>query len=120
VIGRGDINTATRHKQSIYHKWSQTAPRLHRNNIILSMIATSKTTALQCAYTFSFMRRGKGSSGDAGKKEDAAAPAEPKEVQHPYENAIKAIATVFSVEEFWAVYDFLKRPSDLTPTTDYQ
>jgi hypothetical protein len=62
------------------------------------------------------MRRGKAASNDASKKEEAG---EPKEV-HPYENAIKTIATVSSVEEFWGVYDYLKRPSDLTPTTDYQ
>ena len=75
-----------------------------------------KETPLQCAYTFSFMRRGKGATVDnsAAKKEDAGN--EP----NPYENAIKTIASVTSVEEFWAVYDFLKRPSDLTPTTDYQ
>ncbi|GKY98638.1 hypothetical protein MPSEU_000820500 [Mayamaea pseudoterrestris] len=83
-------------------------------------MTSAKVTPLQCAYTFSFMRRGKGASATdaaaAGKKEEnAAATSEP----NPYENAIKTITTVGSVEEFWAVYDFLKRPSDLTPTTDY-
>lgn len=81
----------------------------------------SKVTPLQCAYTFSFMRRGKGASVDAGRKEEAAGgTGEPPKEVHPYENAIKSIATVASVEEFWGVYDYLKRPSDLTPTTDYQ
>ena len=83
-----------------------------------STMTASKETPLQCAYTFSFMRRGKGAGAGAdnsGKKEEATGN-EP----NPYENAIKTIASVSSVEEFWAVYDFLKRPSDLMPTTDYQ
>ena len=79
-------------------------------------IDNNKTTPLQCAYTFSFMRRGKDASADAANKKDDAG----GDPVNPYENAIKSIATVSSVEEFWAVYDFLKRPSDLTPTTDYQ
>jgi hypothetical protein len=90
----------------------------HKNNptTITAMTNALKVTPLQCAYTFSFMRRGKGTTADAAgtKKEEAGA--EP----NPYENAIKTITTVSSVEEFWAVYDYLKRPSDLTPTTDYQ
>lgn len=62
------------------------------------------------------MRRGKGATPETtNKKEDAG-----NEPVNPYENAIKTIATVSSVEEFWAVYDYLKRPSELTPTTDYQ
>ena len=38
---------------------------------------------------------------------------------HPYENAIKTICTVSTVEGFWETYDYLKRPGDLPTTTDY-
>ena len=79
--------------------------------------------ALQTAYTFSFMRRGKGggnnnnaAAGDA--KADPKAAAAPA---HPYETAIKAVATVDTVENFWEIYNWIKRPADLptTATTDY-
>lgn len=84
-------------------------------------------TTLQIPYTFSFMRRGKGvnnnnnattaATGDANKAAAAAA-ANPA---HPYETAIKTIATVGTVENFWEIYNWLKRPADLptTATTDY-
>lgn len=38
---------------------------------------------------------------------------------HPYENSIKAISTVTTVEEFWNTYNYLRRPNDLPTTTDY-
>lgn len=38
---------------------------------------------------------------------------------NPYENSIKRIATVKTVEEFWSTYDYLTRPNDLPTTTDY-
>ena len=55
----------------------------------------------------------------AGKPAPPAAPA--ASPAHPYENAIKTIATVDTVENFWEVYNWLKRPADLptTATTDY-
>jgi translation initiation factor 4E len=80
-------------------------------------------TPLQSSYSFSFMRRGKGvnsaaaaaaaASGTATEKKDAP--------PHPYENAIKVIATVSTVEGFWEAYNWMKRPADLptTATTDY-
>jgi len=40
-------------------------------------------------------------------------------VVHPYENSIKTISTVATIEEFWKTYDYLKRPSELPTTTDY-
>jgi len=40
-------------------------------------------------------------------------------VVHPYENSIKIIATIKTVEEFWSCYDFLVRPNNLPTTTDY-
>jgi Eukaryotic initiation factor 4E len=76
------------------------------------------STALQCPFTFSYMRRGKAAKvdGAGGGGGEEAKPAEPI---HPYENSIKQIAEVSTVEEFWSVYDFLKRPDDLPITTDY-
>mmetsp|Transcript_8565 Transcript_8565/g.17791 ORF Transcript_8565/g.17791 Transcript_8565/m.17791 type:complete len:243 (-) Transcript_8565:68-796(-) len=76
-----------------------------------------KGTPLHTAHTFSFMRRGKSSKAEEGgnpeeKTEPAAAP-------HPYENSIKTISTVKTVEEFWSTYNYLKRPNDLSSTTDY-
>ena len=38
---------------------------------------------------------------------------------HPYENSIKSISTVQTVEQFWSTYNYLKRPNDLSSTTDY-
>eukprot|EP00536_Pseudo-nitzschia_multiseries_P009838 jgi/Psemu1/242447/estExt_Genewise1.C_2860038 len=64
------------------------------------------------------MRRGK----SAKPPEEGGLPAEEKQdttTPHPYENSIKAISTVKSVEEFWATYNYLKRPNDLSSTTDY-
>jgi translation initiation factor 4E len=83
-------------------------------------------TPLHVGYCFSFMRRGKAAAPAAVaavKPEEggeAAAPAAtPTGVVHPYENSIKTIVTVNTVEEFWETYDFLKRPNDLPTTTDY-
>ena len=83
--------------------------------------------ALQTPFTFSFMRRGKGvnnaaaaaaaaATGDPKAEADAAA-----QPAHPYETAIKTIATIDTVENFWEIYNWLKRPADLptTATTDY-
>ena len=84
-------------------------------------------TPLHTAYCFSFMRRGKaaaaaGSNASTGKPEEggaAPAPATPAETVHPYENSIKPITTVRTIEEFWSAYDYLRRPNDLPTTTDY-
>lgn len=78
------------------------------------------------------MRRGKNKQEGEGKEGEAAtiAPAEgaaaaPMTVDsnnnlvHPYENSIKTISTVATVEEFWSTYDYLKRPNELPTTTDY-
>jgi len=69
-------------------------------------------TALQNPYVFSYMRRGKAAKTETGGTEN---PAEP----NPYETSIRTISSVSTVEEFWEVYDFLKRPNDLPTTTDY-
>jgi len=75
---------------------------------------------LQAGYCFWYMRRGKNSN-----KEPVTAKAEGEETQgasgavNPYENSIKIIATIHSVEQFWRVYDYLMRPNDLPTTTDY-
>jgi hypothetical protein len=70
------------------------------------------------------MRRGKAAAAPAkGAAETAeagtAAAAAETTAAHPYENSIKTINTVNTVEEFWETYDFLKRPNDLPTTTDY-
>lgn len=97
---------------------------------------TGSGSPLQTSFTFSYMRRGKNTpaasnSNNSNKEETAtttttpaAAPAAPAaaattDAAHPYENSIKTIATVHTVEAFWNVYDFIKRPGDLPTTTDY-
>jgi translation initiation factor 4E len=87
-------------------------------------IKSQEGTPLHSPYTFSFMRRGKApapkTEGDPSAAAAAAAQAEQKqETVHPYENSIKTITTVNTVEEFWATYNYLKRPNDLSSTTDY-
>lgn len=37
---------------------------------------------------------------------------------NPYESNIKSIATVATVDEFWNIYDHLKRPNELPSSTD--
>jgi len=80
----------------------------------------SNSTALQDPFTFWFMRRGKGVSKQtsAANEEDEES-TEPATPYNPYESSIKQVATVHTVEEFWACYDFLVRPNDLPTTTDY-
>jgi translation initiation factor 4E len=71
------------------------------------------------------MRRGKAAKTEAtaagGGTEPAptgtTAPASTE--PNPYENSIKTICTVATVEEFWETYDFLNRPNELPTTTDY-
>lgn len=96
------------------------------------MVAAGNSTPLQTPFIFSYMRRGKAAKGETG----AAAATLPgvvavtattstttattaEESQHPYENSIKTITQVETVEGFWETYDFLKRPNDLPTTTDY-
>ena len=73
------------------------------------------------------MRRGKASTkpldeqgnpvaGEAKEPEPANANAA---AVAPYENSIKPITTVKTVQEFWATYNYLRRPNDLSSTTDY-
>ena len=84
-------------------------------------------TPLHKGYCLSYMRRGKASPPAAvkpGEEGEAAATIDPTTaaanlVVHPYENSIKVITTVTTVEGFWETYDFLKRPNDLPTTTDY-
>lgn len=71
------------------------------------------------------MRRGKSSGpkpDDGSGSPEGGPPAEPPQPVdpvHPYENSIKPIVTVETVEEFWAAYNYLRRPNDLPTTTDY-
>jgi translation initiation factor 4E len=70
------------------------------------------------------MRRGKVNNnvkteGDPATVAVATQAEQKQEVVHPYENSIKTINTVRTVEEFWATYNYLRRPNDLSSTTDY-
>jgi len=90
------------------------------------MTATAvEGTPLHAAYSFSFMRRGKASKPDDGNASaHGDKPTEEKQeaattTPHPYENSIKTISTVNTIEQFWSTYNYLKRPNDLSSTTDY-
>lgn len=80
-------------------------------------MASVPATPLEDSFKFSYMRRGK-AAAPAPKEGEEAKPEAPV-VVHPYENSIKTIAVVKTVEEFWSVYDYLKRPNELPTTTDY-
>ncbi|CAB9516202.1 4E type 2 [Seminavis robusta] len=81
-------------------------------------MAAVAATPLDSGFKFSYMRRGKAAAATTTKEGEQ--PATPTEnVVHPYENSIKTLATVDTVEEFWSVYDYLKRPNTLPTTTDY-
>lgn len=66
------------------------------------------------------MRRGKGANNsnknDDDKDKDPSSNSQPS---NPYENSIKQIAKVSTVEEFWKIYNHLQRPNNLPTTTDY-
>jgi hypothetical protein len=77
-------------------------------------------TALNNAYTFSFMRRGGAKIAKPSAAETSSGTStEETKANHPYENAIKTIHTVGTVEEFWETYNYLQRPNDLSVQTDY-
>ena len=108
-------------------------------------MTASSETSLHIPFVFSFMRRGGGTKGATGEnKKDqeetisvttgdvkqpegggvpGSTPTTTQQttggVVHPYENSIKTISIVGTVEEFWQTYDFLKRPNFLPTTTDY-
>lgn len=72
------------------------------------------------------MRRGKASAkpvdeqGNPPAGESKESDAGPSNAPvAPYENSIKSITTVRTVQEFWATYNYLSRPNDLSSTTDY-
>lgn len=66
------------------------------------------------------MRRGKSIKSDEGSAEKTDEKTETTSTTpHPYENSIKGISTVKTVEQFWSTYNYLKRPNDLSSTTDY-
>jgi len=97
-------------------------------------MTASDGTPLQCGYSFWYMRRGKGvsaanktnpaNSDGEGAATIAPAADQPQQqptaaVPNPYENSIKTINTIKTVEEFWGTYNYLMRPNDLPTTTDY-
>eukprot|EP00636_Phaeomonas_parva_P001147 CAMPEP_0118850670 /NCGR_PEP_ID=MMETSP1163-20130328/418_1 /TAXON_ID=124430 /ORGANISM="Phaeomonas parva, Strain CCMP2877" /LENGTH=305 /DNA_ID=CAMNT_0006782899 /DNA_START=332 /DNA_END=1249 /DNA_ORIENTATION=- len=60
----------------------------------------SGQTALENAWTFWYHRKSKGGA-------------------ESYEDSIKSIATFDTVEEFWQIYNHLRRPDEVTVGTDY-
>lgn len=99
-------------------------------------------TPLQSPFCFWYMRRGKGANNNKNKEEDKDSsntntqqPESSQQQQpqsttgtvttttattaNPYENSIKQIAKVSTVEEFWTIYNHLQRPNNLPTTTDY-
>jgi hypothetical protein len=92
---------------------------------VIKITACQEGTPLHAAYSFSFMRRGKASKSDEGNASaHGDKPTEEKQeaattTPHPYENSIKTISTVKTIEQFWSTYNYLKRPNDLSSTTDY-
>jgi len=62
----------------------------------------SRKHPLKCAWSFWFMKR----SGQGRSQEN-------------YEKSIKLIGTFSNVEDFWAYYNHLVRPSDLAYSCDY-
>lgn len=85
-------------------------------------------TPLQAPFSFWYMRRGKGSNANNANKEEekekeqsssSSTTQQSQQPNHPYENSIKQIAKVSTVEEFWLVYNHLQRPDNLPHTTDY-
>ena len=67
------------------------------------------------------MRRGKVNKSEEGNgdKQSEEKQETTTTTPHPYENSIKSISTVKTVEQFWSTYNYLKRPNDLSSTTDY-
>lgn len=85
--------------------------------------AVVEGTPLHAAYSFSFMRRGKVNKSDdnnpSANSEKSTEENPDSTAPHPYENSIKNISTVKTVEQFWSTYNYLKRPNNLSSTTDY-
>ena len=90
-----------------------------------------KGTALQTGFCFWYMRRGKGANNNNNtnntssnnskrgeddnihKSEDEDSTTTGSNVVHSYQNSIKLIATISTVEEFWSCYDYLVWPNSL-------
>jgi len=83
-------------------------------------------TKLQTAFCLWYIKREKGSHVDISDKDLqnlAVAPnnrdSKDNVAIYTYENSIKHVAMIKSVEDFWSVYDYLVRPDDLPTTIDY-
>lgn len=97
--------------------------------ICTSMIRILQTESqLQHPFVFWYMRRGKGiqkqtdtnTTTTATNNEDENNNEKDKNsASNQYESSIRQIASVSTVEQFWSIYDYLVRPSDLPNTTDY-
>mmetsp|Transcript_22679 Transcript_22679/g.34569 ORF Transcript_22679/g.34569 Transcript_22679/m.34569 type:complete len:187 (-) Transcript_22679:276-836(-) len=71
-------------------------------------------TPLQTGYSFYYMRRSK--KGNTALDGDAKASLTDRA---SFTDAVKLIGTARTIEEFWSIYNYLVRPSDLPATTDY-
>lgn len=83
-------------------------------------------TILHKAFCLWYMRRGKGSNLSTINRHFRNTVVTPDDIDnkdndtiYTYENSIKYVAMIRSVEEFWEVYDYLIRPGNLPNTTDY-
>lgn len=84
-------------------------------------------TKLQTGFCLWYMKRGKGSNMDYSDRGTETVTDKTKKSEetnqaatiHTYENSIKQIAILKTVEEFWSVYDYVVRPNDLPTATDY-
>lgn len=72
---------------------------------------TEDAHPLQTPFSLTYMRRGGKTKVEGGE--------EAKNNGTPYESAIQTIATIQSVEQFWDTYNYIKRPNEMTVTTDY-
>mmetsp|Transcript_25569 Transcript_25569/g.31489 ORF Transcript_25569/g.31489 Transcript_25569/m.31489 type:complete len:265 (+) Transcript_25569:152-946(+) len=92
-------------------------------------MTASNQTLLQSPFCFWYMRRGKGANAPTKVEEESKDNKETNSTNtvtiastnpsNPYENSIKQIAKVSTVEEFWSIYNHLNRPNELPTTTDY-
>ena len=74
-------------------------------------------TPLQTGYSFHYMRRSK-KGGPTAQLDGADSKASLTD-RASFTDAVKIIGTAKTIEEFWAIYNHLVRPSDLPATTDY-
>jgi translation initiation factor 4E len=75
------------------------------------------TQDLHTGFSFYFMRRSK--NGKPMEESDRALVAVDGTKAEAFTDAVKLIGTVGTIEEFWSIYNHMRRPDDLPATTDY-